>query len=148
MRVAIQPVNASLRADRVVSCRGAAGLSIDHPVLARPRSLYDGFEAWWMKVCTEDRTCFVLEDLKGGIRGIAVIDPRGSGQVKLCTFCLVDGERSTGMEFLQSVCSSLALSGSTSVYGTVLPEQTAVLAFFERAGFQVTGQYLITKQLA
>lgn len=148
MTIAAQPQKIALRADRVVKCRGAANLPVDHPVLARPRSLYAGFDAWWMKVCAEDRTCFVLEDLEGGVRGIAVIDPRGSGQVKLCTFCLVDGERGTGMQFLQTVCTWLAVNGFTWVYGTVLPEQNAVLAFFKRAGFQTSGQHLIAKRLA
>jgi len=132
---------------RWISRSGAEEMHVEHPVLAQPRKLYPEFDVWWEKVREENRTCYVLKDYDQQVRGIAVIDPRASNEVKLCTFCLTVDERGTGLHFLRAVCASLASEGFKRVYGTVLPDQTSVLDFFKRAGFHALPPDVISKSL-
>lgn len=109
-----------------------AALAADDPLLAKPRSLYPGFDAWFAKAQTERRPSWgVLSN--GHLRALAIASHRADGSVKLCTFlCLEPG---MGSFFLPRVLATLGTQGVVHVWGEVLRTETSTLRFFERAGF-------------
>lgn len=119
---------------RSVRLRTARSIPRTHPVLERPRSIYENFDAWWEKVQAEDREVLCLETSDGHVRGVAVFAWRTETHVKLCTFSLHPDETGIGTVFLRQTFNHLATRGCGLVYATLRRGSFALLRFFENSG--------------
>ena len=123
-----------------------ANISLADPFFDSLKADYPGFEAWFVRKATEN--AFVQYDDNGQLQAflylkeehdaVTDVSPQlpAALRLKVGTFKIEAHNTKLGERFIMKIMNAAVIKGSREIYVTIFPKHTALIALFERYGFE------------